>query len=337
MSDLAARLSARSSAPSGIQPRVNPITAPDPWQGPLDLELAELETIVEASAPGMPARPTDVVRERGSAAEPRTTSHAGAPLRGREAPRSHEAELVGRRSTSAADLRSTIDPMRHEHEPPAAAPQPFAREPGAVPLEQVDRVVPARHAHAPEHVEALEQVDLAAPRRTEEPARSEMPSRSLRASNRALALGVRARESSELGALDDRGEGERGESLVELDAEHEAASSGPPRSSSRAVHAARVEAAEAPRGNDEHGEHGERAPRRSAAARRSSPGDPLDSLDAPLRAPRREAEREPVVRVQIGRVELRSPAPREQARTRDIPKPDTFVTLAQYLRERGKS
>lgn len=334
MSDLAARLSARSSAPSGIQPRVNPITAPDPWQGPLDLELAELETIVEASAPGMPARPTDVVRERGSAAEPRTTSHAGAPLRGREDPptRSHEVELDGRRSTSAADLRSTIDPMRHE--PPAAAPQPFAREPGAVPLEQVDRVVPARHAHAPEHVEALEQVDLAPPRRTEEPARSGMPSRSLRASARTLALGVRAHESNAQGEFGDRDEGERGESLVELDAEHEAASAGPPRSSSRAVPAARVEVAEAPREHDEQAS----GPRRSAAARaRSGPGDPLDSLDAPLRAPRREALREPVVRVQIGRVELRSPAPREQARPRDIPKPDTFVTLAQYLRERGKS
>jgi hypothetical protein len=46
--------------------------------------------------------------------------------------------------------------------------------------------------------------------------------------------------------------------------------------------------------------------------------------------------REGVVRVEIGRVELRAAPSREPISSdRGVPKPESFVSLKQYLRERG--
>jgi hypothetical protein len=64
------------------------------------------------------------------------------------------------------------------------------------------------------------------------------------------------------------------------------------------------------------------------------PIDPAQVLPVPRR---REPAGDPVVRVEIGRIELRAP-PREPERVeRSIPKPEAFVSLKQYLRERGGS
>lgn len=91
-----------------------------------------------------------------------------------------------------------------------------------------------------------------------------------------------------------------------------------------------------------------------AAPRWKAPGGPEHHAAAPLRpsasptveTPSRGPERrsaaeasEPVVRIDIGRVDVRAAPPPERSRARPsrIAKPATFVSLAQYLHERGRS
>lgn len=358
MTDFVARTLARAKGTRGIQPRIAPITAPDPWQGPLDLELAELHEVGERE-PTTRSRPT----ARGSSAStldpsPGTPAEPGSRAASFVAPPT-KAEMGSpalARSIDAEGLRAEREPTV----PGSVSTFESLRVPGPI----------ASHEGAPLGVPALRSTpsgptltrgSMPTPEPTTATALHPVVELERVQASSALplpSLRARVRPGLDHGLLvHDRGTDHR----IDSSLDHEA----PTRSRDADSGLALEVDATVP---DHEGEptfvgttsarssvstHRDPGPNRPRVATRSTPSvGPIDpapiqvstqvSTQAPIQVsmptpPRRRngAAGDPVVRVEIGKIELRAPAREPTPVDRGIPKPEGFVSLKQYLRERG--
>jgi len=262
-----------------IQPRIAPITAPDPWISPGASDLG-LEVYEEIEAPREPgARRVDGARARPEP-EPRAETEGA---RMQQAPRSEV-------KAGDVDVPAPEQPAAQQVVAPPVVPSFRART-----LElAASMLAPAASPVAPQ-VERLEGL-----------------------------------EAEEIVVVPGAPRGAAAETLVRSDTAPAApAETSVLRSASRLEHATEVLATRAP------------SMRAATTELHDAPwASPMPLLEPamPVRRGRREAEASgPVVRIEIGKVELRAPSPAPEPVPATIAKPEAFVSLQQYLHKRGAS
>jgi hypothetical protein len=334
MSDFAARMVARATGATGIQPRIAPITAPAPWHEPLDLEWVTRErTVVPADAPApadapVPADPSSTIdpRPRRASMPPTESERLVEHARVETSQDVPASEHVAARAETSIPFAARPRDLRVDEstltEPLRTGAQAGARgvtgSRGATNdvLSVHARSLPTAAAHgAPREEHPTPSIDGADQRGAFEPPTPD-PSRppivpSFRV--RPPALASRPTASRAHPAHEDRS----GDLIIEEHRETGRTSlASDPRSTASPEHA------------------------RSSSIPVASPSstvlavDPTHDLPRPPR--RRESASEGIVRVEIGRVELRAAPSHETSRSeRGVPKPESFVSLNDYLRGRG--
>jgi hypothetical protein len=352
-------------APGPIQPRIAPVTAPESWSmWGAATTVEELEELTEIEALNEPGdRPARRERPRhDGTAEPWLRQERGARA---SVPHGRELGAPRERESSEQDAVAAAEPLQPQVQDVLVSHRRAPREQHA----QERFVAREREPHEQERIVVREsgaqepsEQDLLVPREQEldaprVPASSRVPSElaprvpSFRASRFALRMASSPPPRSTRGLDLEAG--------VTLEAPETATAAVAALASEVSTGGAGSETASTTRKGRVLGspseplEHAAQRPPRvtpssgrvvepgaSSLETEASPWASSLALDAASTrsSPRGSDARGPVVRVQIGRVEVRAPSPpAEPLREQDIPKPEAFVSLQQYLHKRGAS